>query len=378
MNTVPGGDAATANEAKLRTYLKRATTDLKKAYRRLEEAEARSSEPIAIVSMSCRFPGGATTPERLWELLVEGRDTMGPFPAARGWDVDALYDADPDSPGRTYAREGAFLDDAAGFDAEFFGISPREALAMDPQQRLLLEDVVGGVRARPGIVPESLKGSPSASSPAPDGQDYARLLTDRLPEAFEGVLVTGASDSVASGRVSYTFGLEGPADHPGHGLLVLAGGRTSGGPSPARRGMRARARGRGDGDGHPDHLHRVQPPARARPRRPLQGLRRFRRRRRLGRRRRRPAPGTALRRPPQRPPRTRGRPRFGRQPGRRQQRAHRTERARPATRHPGRAGQRPAGRGRCGRGRSPRHRDHTRGPDRGTGTARHLRTTALR
>ena len=209
MNTVPGGDAATANEAKLRTYLKRATTDLKKAYRRLEEAEARSSEPIAIVSMSCRFPGGATTPERLWELLVEGRDTMGPFPAARGWDVDALYDADPDSPGRTYAREGAFLDDAAGFDAEFFGISPREALAMDPQQRLLLETSWEAFE-RAHIVPESLKGKPVGVFTGTNGQDYARLLTGRL-EAFEGYLVTGASASVASGRVSYTFGLEGPA-----------------------------------------------------------------------------------------------------------------------------------------------------------------------
>src|SRR5437879_5373875 len=109
MNTVPGGDATTANETKLRTYLKRATTDLRHAYRRLEEVEAKSSEPIAIVSMSCRFPGGAVSPEKLWDLLAEGRDAMSPFPAARGWDTDALYSADPDSPGRTYVREGAFV-----------------------------------------------------------------------------------------------------------------------------------------------------------------------------------------------------------------------------------------------------------------------------
>ncbi len=208
MNTVPGGDAATANEAKLRTYLKRATSDLRKAYRRLEEAEAKSSEPIAIVSMSCRFPGGAASPEQLWDVLATGRDTMSPFPESRGWDLDRLYSADPDSPGTTYAREGAFVD-AAGFDAEFFGISPREALAMDPQQRLLLE-VSWEAFEHAGIVPDIGQGQPHRGVHRHQRPGLRRLMVAQ-PEVFGGYLVTGASASVASGRVAYVLGLEGPA-----------------------------------------------------------------------------------------------------------------------------------------------------------------------
>ncbi|WP_255955316.1 type I polyketide synthase [Streptomyces odontomachi] len=209
MNAVSGGQAATVNEAKLRGYLKRATADLKRANRLLRDAEAREHEPIAIVSTSCRFPGGAGSPEELWRLLADGRDTMGAFPAERGWDTEALYDADPEATGKTYAREGAFVPDADSFDAEFFGISPREALAMDPQQRLLLEASWEALE-RAGIVPAALKGRPVGVFTGTNGQDYARLLLGQL-EAVEGHLATGNSASVVSGRVSYALGLEGPA-----------------------------------------------------------------------------------------------------------------------------------------------------------------------
>ncbi|AKN74606.1 beta-ketoacyl synthase [Streptomyces sp. PBH53] len=186
-------DSATAG--KLRDYLKRATTELERSRRRVRELEEQDREPVAIIGMGCRYPGGVRTPEDLWRIVDEGVDVVTEFPVDRGWDVEAIYDPEPGAPGKTYVRHGGFLHDAAECDPAFFGISPKDAPGTDPQQRLLLE-VTWEAFERAGIDPTTVKGTPTG------------VFVGLMHHDYLGGTISG---SIVSGRIAYTLGLEGPA-----------------------------------------------------------------------------------------------------------------------------------------------------------------------
>jgi pimaricinolide synthase PimS1 len=198
-----------SNEDKLRTYLKRALGEAQHASNRVQELEAQLTEPIAIVGMGCRFPGGVASADELWQLVAGAHDAMSDFPDDRGWDLAALYDPDPDTPGATHTTAGGFVPDFTEFDAPFFGVSPREAVAMDPNQRVLLETAWETIE-RAGIDPASLRGQSVGVYAGVSNHDYS-LRFPSAPADLEGYLGSGTAPSIASGRIAYTLGLSGPA-----------------------------------------------------------------------------------------------------------------------------------------------------------------------
>ena len=350
------------DRATLSKYLRKVTGDLRDARSRIGELEWRDSEPIAIVGMSCRYPGGVDSPEKLWRLVAAGEDAIGPFPTYRGWDVEGLFDPDPDARRPPMSTTADSWPRPPSSTRSSSGSAPREALAMDPQQRSLWRRL--GRRCEDaGVDPASLAGS--------DTGVFAGLMHHDYGLGGSGAGVDRRS--VVSGRIAYTLGLEGPAvtiDTACSSSLVA----THLAVQALRGGECAMALAGGVTIlATPSLFVEFGRAARPFPRRALQALRRRRRRsRRLGGRR--PAPvGAPLRRRAQRPRGNRPDPRLRDQPGRCLQRPHRPQRPFPGTGDPPGPGQRRSQRLRGRRGRGPRHRHHPRGPDRGPGDPRHLR-----
>ncbi|MGW0733747.1 type I polyketide synthase [Streptomyces sp. NPDC002851] len=189
-------------------YLKRVTAELQYTREQLSKAERRGQDPIAVVGMGCRYPGAVASAADLWDVVATCRDVVSDLPRDRGWDLEALYDADPDRPGTAYARAGGFLDGVAEFDADFFGIGRTEATAMDPQQRLLLQTVWETLEDA-GVDPAALRSSATGVYVGTSGQDYEVLARSGGGD-LEGYWGTGTAGSVLAGRVAYAFGFEGP------------------------------------------------------------------------------------------------------------------------------------------------------------------------
>ncbi|WP_235632538.1 acyl carrier protein, partial [Mycobacterium tuberculosis] len=191
---------------RLASYIRTELAGLPQEIKHTPAVRTTSEDPIAIVGMACRYPGGVNSPDDMWDMLIQGRDVLSEFPADRGWDLAGLYNPDPDAAGACYTRTGGFVDGVGDFDPAFFGVGPSEALAMDPQQRMLLE-LSWEALERAGIDPTGLRGSATGVFAGVMTQGYGMFAA----EPVEGFRLTGQLSSVASGRVAYVLGLEGPA-----------------------------------------------------------------------------------------------------------------------------------------------------------------------